>query len=77
MTTCDKCQFEIEDHEVCVNYSETVETPEKKTLIDKHFHQKCWIEQYNKSLDVKIKAYTNQVMEGVKPFLAQLQGGVC
>jgi len=72
MVKCDKCKGLIKDIEPCVNYSETINKP-KKTLIEKHWHQKCWIKSYNDSMDIKIKAYTKQIMENAKPMLQELQ----
>lgn len=72
MVKCERCKTTILNEQVSVNYSETTNKP-KKILIEKHWHQKCWIESYNESLDRKIKIYTQKIMENAKPMLQELQ----
>lgn len=74
MITCKHCNKPIKDKEVSVNYSETRKTP-KKTLIDLHFHQKCWIENYNESLDRKIRIYSENILKTAMPLIQETMSG--
>lgn len=66
---CEVCKKEIIKGDKRVHYIEDVIGGE--VFFEKNFHQKCWIEWYNESLDNKIKAYSNQILKVAMPKIKQ------
>lgn len=65
---CEKCMRKIEDDEPRVTYKEHI-PKNKKVLIELNFHQQCWINHYNESMDKKIRAYSSQMMKTALPLV--------
>jgi len=64
MEICHYCKKEIIEGD-----KEVILQTKKGDLImqDLHFHYNCWLEDYNESLDKKVKAYADKFMSFAKP----------
>jgi hypothetical protein len=65
---CTYCSKEIKKIEKQV----TLKTTQgNKILEDRHFHFNCWLDDYNNSLDRKVKNYAERMMNFAKPAVEQ------
>lgn len=77
MVICQYCKKEIEKGEKRVHFIEDY-NDDRKPYFDISFHNKCWIDKYAESLDIKIKEYADKLMSFAKPIVEKklLEGGI-